>query len=105
MLLSLRDNKLTNLSCNDVCKDVPTTVRNPQANAVCERLHKPIANMLCILLRQSQPVNVANVGKLVDLAIATSLHAACSAIQFIILLKFHQEVWLSIKMCFLIFLN
>jgi transposase InsO family protein len=59
-------------------KDVPTTVRNPQANAVCKRLHQSVANTLCILLRQNPP---ANVGKLVDSALATSFHAACSAIH------------------------
>jgi transposase InsO family protein len=31
-------------------KDVPTTVRNPQANTVCERLYQSVANTLCILL-------------------------------------------------------
>jgi hypothetical protein len=59
-------------------KDVPTTVHNPQANAVCERLHQSVANILRILLGQNPPANVvANVGELVDTAmIATSLHDA-----------------------------
>jgi transposase InsO family protein len=56
-------------------KDVPTTVRNPQANAVCKKLHQSVANILWILLSQNPPAkkNIANVGELVDAAIATSL--------------------------------
>jgi transposase InsO family protein len=62
-------------------KDAPTTVRNPQAKAVCERLHQSDANTLHILLSQNPPAKVANVGKLVDTAFATSLHAARSTIH------------------------
>lgn len=62
-------------------KDVPTTVRNPQASAVCERLHQSITNTLHILLRHSTPANVANIADLVDTSIATALHAARSAIH------------------------
>jgi hypothetical protein len=62
-------------------KDVPTTVRNTQANAICERLHQSVANTLRILLSQKTPANVANIGKLVDTAITTSLHAARSTIH------------------------
>jgi transposase InsO family protein len=39
-------------------KDVPTTVRNPQANAICEQLHQLIANTLQILLNQNKTTNV-----------------------------------------------
>jgi hypothetical protein len=61
--------------------DEPTTMRNPQANAFCERLHHSVANTLHILLSQNPPANVANVGELVDTVIATSQHAVRSTIH------------------------
>jgi transposase InsO family protein len=84
-------------------KDVPTTVRNPQANAVCERLHQSVANTLRILLSQNPPANVANVGELVDTAIATSLHAARSTIHRTLGvspggLVFHRDMLLDIPL-------
>jgi transposase InsO family protein len=66
-------------------KDVPTTVRNPQANAVCKRHHQLVTNTLHILLSQNPPANISNVGELVDTAIATSLHAARSTIHLTLL--------------------
>jgi len=38
-------------------KPAPTSVRNPQANAVCERMHKTVQDMLKISLR-NPPDNV-----------------------------------------------
>jgi transposase InsO family protein len=84
-------------------KDIPTTVRNPQANAVCERLHQSIANTLRILIPQHPPANVANVGELVDSALAPSLHAAQSAIHCTLGvspggLVFHRDMLLDIPL-------
>jgi transposase InsO family protein len=63
-------------------KDVATSVRNPQSNAVCKRLHQSVGNALHIFLSQAIPFNVTNVAKLVDSAlIATALHASCAAIH------------------------
>jgi hypothetical protein len=84
-------------------KDVPTTESNPQANAVCKRLHQLVANTLHILLGQNPPANVANVGQLVDTAIATSLHAARSTIHHSLGISrgglvFHQDMLLDIPL-------
>jgi transposase len=54
-------------------KDVATSVRNPQSNAVCERLHQSVGNALHIFLSQAIPFNVTNVAKLVDSALATAV--------------------------------
>jgi transposase InsO family protein len=62
-------------------KDVPTTVPSSQANAVCERLHQSVTNTLRILFSQNPSKNVANIGGLVDIALATSLHADPSTIH------------------------
>jgi transposase InsO family protein len=57
-------------------KDVAISVRNPQANAVCERLHQSVGNALRVFLSQGIPQNVTNVAELVDSALATALHAS-----------------------------
>ena len=35
--------------------DTPTTIKNPQSNAICERLHQTMGNMLRILIHQHPP--------------------------------------------------
>jgi transposase InsO family protein len=62
-------------------QDVPTSVRNPQANAVCERLHQSVGNTLRILLTANPPDNVTNIVEMIDSSLATALHAARSAIH------------------------
>jgi transposase InsO family protein len=62
-------------------KDVATSVRNPQANAVCERLHQSVGNALRVFLSQGIPFNVFNIAELVDSALATALHATRSTIH------------------------
>jgi hypothetical protein len=59
--------------------------------------------MLHILLSQNPPANVANIGKLVDTAIATSFHAARSTIHCTLGvspggLVFHQDMLLDIPL-------
>ena len=38
-------------------KDVTTTVKNPQANAICERLHQSISNSLRVMFKAHPPIN------------------------------------------------
>ena len=42
--------------CN--IKDVTTSAKNPQANAVCERMHQTVGNVLRILLHGEPPKNI-----------------------------------------------
>ena len=46
-------------------QSVPTSVRNPQANAVCERMHKTVQDMLQSSLR-APPENVETAVELID---------------------------------------
>jgi hypothetical protein len=62
-------------------KDVAISIRNPQANAVCERLHQSVGNALRVFLSQCIPHNVTNVAELVDSALATALHASRATIH------------------------
>ncbi len=62
-------------------KDVPTTVKNPQANAVNERLHQTVQNILRTYLHTHDVSNPANAHLLVDACFATARHAVRSAIH------------------------
>ncbi len=91
------------LDCAGI-QDVPTTVRNPQANAVCEpNLHQSVGNTLLILFSANPPANVTNVAEMIDAALATALHAACSAIHRTLGvlpggMVFHQDMFLDIPL-------
>ena len=52
-------------------KDVPTTSRNPQANAICEIMNQTVGNVLHVLLYTNTSRIVANAADLIDQAIAT----------------------------------
>ena len=56
-------------------KDVPTTSRNPQANAVCERMHQTVGNILRTLVHAHPPRNIQNAEALIDESLATAMHA------------------------------
>ena len=56
-------------------KDVPTTSKNPQANAVCERMHQMVANILRAYLRASPPRNVTQATEMVDEALHLAMYA------------------------------
>jgi hypothetical protein len=59
--------------------NVPIGVRNPQANAICERMHQVVGNVLRTILYGHQPQNVADANALVDYALATSSYALRSS--------------------------
>lgn len=54
---------------------VPTTVKNPQANAICERMHQSITNSLRALLHTNPPQNVESAHLLMDTALQTAAYA------------------------------
>ena len=62
-------------------KDVTISVRNPQSNSICERLHQSVGNALRVFLSQEIPYNITNVAELVNSAIATALHASRATIH------------------------
>jgi hypothetical protein len=62
---------LQNCHVGDVC----TIAKNPQSNAVCERLHQTVGNVLRILLYGNSPTHIANAKQYVDEALSISMHA------------------------------
>jgi hypothetical protein len=61
-------------------QDVPTTVKNPQANAVNERLHQTVQSCIRTFM-QSQEANYVNPDMIVQYAIASTRYAVRSAIN------------------------
>ena len=58
-------------------KDVPTTSKNPQANAICERMHQTVGNVLRTLLHGQPPQHVTGTKakEYIDEALSITMHA------------------------------
>ena len=56
----------------------PTTVKNPQANAICKRLYLTMGN---ILTRTNPPNDEKQAEQIIDNALATCIHVTQSAIN------------------------
>ena len=52
-----------------------TSAKNPQSNAICERMHQTIGNVLRTLLHGEPPQNIANAKDYVDEALSIAMHA------------------------------
>jgi transposase InsO family protein len=79
----------------------PISVRNPQANAVCERMHQTVGNLLRTLLYTNPPHNLQQANDLVDTALATASHALRSTVHSTMGLSpgsivFHRDMFLDI---------
>ena len=57
-------------------KSVPITVKNPQSNAIVERMHQSISTMIAISLRENPPNKFEEVSSLV--------HSKCMSVQYAI---------------------
>ena len=60
---------------------VPTTVKNPQANAICERMHQTVGDILRVTLHTSPPNNINTANQMMDNALATAMHALRCAVN------------------------
>ncbi len=61
---------LQNCHIRDVC----TTAKNPQSNAVCEIMHQTVRNILRTLLHGNPPQNIASAEQYVDEALSIAMH-------------------------------
>ena len=62
-------------------KDITTTLKNPQANAICERLHQSISNSLRTILHRYPPNNIDQINDIMDTCFATAAYASKVAIH------------------------
>jgi transposase InsO family protein len=51
----------------------PTSSKNPQANAICERMHQTIGNTLWAMINLAPLVGVGNAAQMIDTALAKCL--------------------------------
>ncbi len=56
-------------------KDVCLTSKNPQTNAICERMHQTVTNVLRTLVRNNPPRNITQARDIIDDALATAMQA------------------------------
>jgi hypothetical protein len=84
-------------------KDSPTTSHNPQGNAVCERMHQTVGNVLRTLLH-GEAVRGDNVNEIIDNALATVTHTLRCAISRSLNfnspgeLAFHRHMFLNLPL-------
>jgi len=62
-------------------KDVPTTVKNPQSNAIAERLHRTVEDIIRTLLHGQVPNSQLAAEEVIDTTLATASHAIRTAIH------------------------
>jgi hypothetical protein len=56
-------------------KDVCSTSKNPQSNAICERMHQTVTNVLRTLVHTNPQQNMTQARDIIDDALATAMHA------------------------------
>ena len=56
-------------------KDVCTAVRSLQSNAICERMHQTVGDVLRVILHTNPPQNIDDANQVMENALATAMHA------------------------------
>jgi hypothetical protein len=83
--------------------DVPTTIKNPQANAICERMHQSAGNIIRTLTLSQPPQNLQHAHNIVDSALATTMHATRCAMHHALRMSpgafvFQRDMFLNIPL-------
>ncbi len=56
-------------------KDACSTSKNPQSNAICERMNQAVINVLRTLVHTNPPQNMTQARDIINDALATAMHA------------------------------
>ena len=77
------------------------TTKNPQANAVCERMHGTIKNQLRTIFHSNPPADIGGALDMIDMALASAMHASRTAVHRTLkvapgALAFHRDMLLPI---------
>ena len=62
-------------------QSVPTTVKNPQANSICERMHQTVGDILRVMCHTHPPENINTANQMIDNALSTASHALRCAVN------------------------
>jgi hypothetical protein len=86
-------------------KDIPTTSKNPQANAICERMHQTVGNVLRTLLHGQPPQHVTGTRakEFIDKALSITMHAMHTGANSTLgsspgSLEFNKDMFLNISL-------
>ncbi len=84
-------------------KDVCSTRKKPQSNAICERMHQKVTNVLRTLIHTDPPQNMTQSRDIIDDALATAMHAMQTTIATILgstlrALAFAQDMFLNVPL-------
>jgi hypothetical protein len=82
-------------------KDVCSTSKHPQSNAICERMHQTVTNVLRTLVHTNPPQNMTQARKIIDNALATVMHAMQTTLATTLgstpgALAFAQDMFLNV---------
>ncbi len=61
-------------------KNVCSTSKNPQSNAICERMHQTVNNVLRTLVHTNPPQNLTQARDIIDDALATGMHTMLTTV-------------------------
>ena len=76
-----RGNEFRTLLDENSIKPVPTTVKNPQSNLMCEQLHQTVENVLRIIMQTKGLPPQQHAKQIMDNALSTVMHATRSAVN------------------------
>jgi hypothetical protein len=81
--------------------DTPTTVLNPTANAICERMHQTVANSIRTSIYEHHPTSYEEFYDIVETALAAAIYALRTTINISLnttpgALTFHRDMLLDI---------
>jgi transposase InsO family protein len=84
-------------------KDVPSTIKNPQSNSICERMHQTAGNVIRTLSHSQPPQNILQANQIVDSALATTMHALRCSIHHALQMSpgafvFQRDMFLNIPL-------
>ncbi len=84
-------------------RDVCTSAKNPQSNAICKRIHQTVENVLRTLLQGEPPQNIADAKEFVDEALSIAMHAMRAGIHSTLgsspgSLVFNRDMFLNIPL-------
>jgi hypothetical protein len=84
---------------NGVC----LTSKNPQSNAICERMQQTVTNVLRTLVHTNPPQNMTQAKDIIDNALATAMHAMRTTVATTLgstlgALAFAQDMFLNMSL-------
>jgi hypothetical protein len=71
----------TTIKANSINLVAPTTVKNPQANFICELVHQMIGNTLQTMLLVNPPNSIFDADELINSVLASAMHATCASLN------------------------